>query len=63
MSRDDHEFAAYLAARWPLLVRTLVLLEVPSRTAHELAADALSRLYPDFSLHSRTDSASPSGSG
>jgi DNA-directed RNA polymerase specialized sigma24 family protein len=55
MSRDDHEFAAYLAARWPLLVRTLVLLKVPTRTAHELAADALSRLYPDFARLSREE--------
>jgi DNA-directed RNA polymerase specialized sigma24 family protein len=55
MSRDDHEFAAYLAARWPLLVRTLVLLEVPSHAAHELAADALSRLYPDFARLSREE--------
>ena len=50
MSRDDHEFAAYLAARWPLLVRTLVLLEVLTRTAHELAVDADYRLRGDLDV-------------
>jgi len=55
MSRDDSEFAAYLAARWPLLVRTLVLLDVPERTAHRVAEDALSRVYPDFPRLSREE--------
>lgn len=55
MSRDDSEFAAYLAARWPSLVRTLVLLELPDSTAHRVAEDALSRVYPDFSRLSREE--------
>ncbi|HEX6148533.1 RNA polymerase sigma factor [Nocardioides sp.] len=55
MSRDDNEFAAFLAARWPLLVRTLVLLGVPERVAHGVAEDALSRVYPDFSRLSREE--------
>jgi hypothetical protein len=55
MSRDDSEFAAYLAARWPSLVRTLVLLEVSERTAHRVAVDALTRIYPDFPRLSREE--------
>src|SRR5688572_31297042 len=55
MSRDDSEFAAYLAARWQSLVRTLVLLEVPDRTAHRVALDALARIYPDFPRLSREE--------
>ena len=55
MSRDDSEFAAYLAARWPSLVRTLVLLGVPERTAHRVAEDALARIYPDFPRLSREE--------
>ena len=55
MSRDDSEFAAYLAARWPALVRTLVLLEVPERTAHRVAEDALARIHPDFPRLSREE--------
>ncbi len=55
MSRDDSEFAAYLAARWPSLVRTLVLLDVPERTAHRVAVDALIRVYPDFPRLSREE--------
>jgi hypothetical protein len=55
MSRDDSEFAAYLAARWPSLVRTLVLLEVPERAAHGVALDALTRIHPDFPRLSREE--------
>lgn len=56
MSRDDTEFDAYLAARWPALVRTLVLLGHPSEQAHAIAFDALARLQPDFRrLHREED--------
>ncbi|MGZ5399062.1 MAG: hypothetical protein ACXWDM_03545 [Nocardioides sp.] len=48
MSRDDSEFAAYLAARWPALVRTLVFLGHPEPDAHAVALDALVRIYPDW---------------
>lgn len=48
MSRDDNEFSAYLAARWPALVRTLVLLGHPGADAHAIALDALVRIYPDW---------------
>lgn len=49
MSRDDSEFTAYLAARWPALVRTLVFLGHSGREAHSIALDALVRIYPDWS--------------
>src|SRR5688500_19498512 len=49
MSRDDSEFTAYLAARWPALVRTLVFLGHSERDAHAIALDALVRIYPDWS--------------
>ena len=56
MSRDDTEFDAYLAARWPALVRTLVLLGHPGPQAHAIAFDALARLQPDFRrLHREED--------
>ena len=48
MSRDDSEFTAYLAARWPALVRTLVLLGHTEPDAHAVALDALVRIYPDW---------------
>jgi len=48
MSRDDSEFSAYLAARWPALVRTLVLLGHTERDARAMALDALVRIYPDW---------------
>lgn len=49
MSRDDSEFTAYLAARWPALVRTLVFLGHSERDAHAIALEALVRIYPDWS--------------
>ena len=56
MSRDDREFDTYLAARWPALVRTLVLLGHPSREAHEIAFDALVRVQPEWRrLHREED--------
>lgn len=48
MSRDDSEFTAYLAARWPALVRTLVFLGHTEHDAHAVALDALVRIYPDW---------------
>lgn len=56
MSRDDSEFAAYLAARWPALVRTLVFLGHPEPDAHAIALDALVRIHPDWPrLHREED--------
>ena len=39
MKRDDSEFSAYLAARWPALVRTLVFLGHSGHDAHAIALD------------------------
>lgn len=56
MSRDDSEFAAYLAARWPALVRTLVFLGHSERESHVIALDALVRIYPDWArIHRQED--------
>ncbi|MCB0895090.1 MAG: hypothetical protein H6529_09455 [Nocardioides sp.] len=45
MSGDDADFAAYLAARWGFLVRTLVLLGCPQPEAEELVRDGLARCH------------------
>ena len=56
MNRDDSEFNAYLAARWPAIVRTLVFLGHPDRDAHAIALDGLVRIYPDwYRLHREED--------
>ena len=55
MSRDDSEFTTYLAARWPALVRTLVLLGHPEPDAHAIALDGLVRIYPDWHRVSREE--------
>ncbi len=55
MNRDDSEFSAYLAARWPALVRTLVLLGHPEGDAHAIALDGLVRIYPDWQRLSREE--------
>ncbi|HEY0952294.1 hypothetical protein, partial [Nocardioides sp.] len=43
--RNDADFAAYLAARWPFVVRTLVLVGCPQGDAEDLARLALARCY------------------
>ena len=48
MSRDDTEFTAYLAARWAVLVRTLVLWGHPVAEARSIAFEALVRIQPDW---------------
>ncbi|WP_395659747.1 sigma factor-like helix-turn-helix DNA-binding protein [Nocardioides sp.] len=45
MPADDSDFAAYLAARWPFLVRTVVLLGSPQPEAEEVASTALARCH------------------
>ncbi len=49
MTRDDSEFSAYLAARWPAPVRTLVLLGHSGHDAHAIAREGLVRVFPDWS--------------
>jgi hypothetical protein len=43
MSGDDADFAAYLAARWPSLVRTLVLIGLSRAEAQDTAVTGLAR--------------------
>jgi DNA-directed RNA polymerase specialized sigma24 family protein len=46
-------FASYLLARWPALVRTLVLLGATPADADRLARDTLVRCHPEFDRVSR----------
>lgn len=45
MSGDDADFAAYLAARWPFLVRSLVLIGCPRHEAEDVVQTGLARCY------------------
>ena len=45
MPRDDADFAAYLAARWPFLVRSLVLIGCPRDEAEDVVETALARCF------------------
>jgi DNA-directed RNA polymerase specialized sigma24 family protein len=55
MPGDDADFAAYLAARWPSLVRTLVLLGCGRREAAEVARTGLVRCYTAWDGVRRAD--------
>lgn len=55
MPGDDADFAAYLAARWPALVRTLVLLGCGRGEAAEVARTGLARCYTDWDRVRRSD--------
>lgn len=46
--RDEDDFSAYAVARWPSLVRVLVLLGTPPEEAPALAYAALGRLRTDW---------------
>src|SRR3954464_12992082 len=46
--RDDGDFAAYMAARGPPLVRTLVLLGSPVAEAEAVVSTALGRCYASW---------------
>jgi RNA polymerase sigma-70 factor (sigma-E family) len=45
MSGIDADFAAYMAARWPFLVRSLVLIGCPRHEAEDVAQSGLARCY------------------
>lgn len=47
--RHDGDFAAYLAARWPTLVRTLVLLGAPQSAAEAATRSAMARCHRRWS--------------
>lgn len=55
MPGDDADFAAYLAARWPALVRTLVLLGCGRGEAAQVAQTGLARCYSDWDRVRRAD--------
>lgn len=55
MGGNDADFAAYLTARWPSVVRTLILLGDPRRRAEDLARDALARCYDSWEHVRRED--------
>ena len=53
--RHDSDFAAYLAARWPPLVRTLVLLGCPQHVAEDVARSALAECQDSWDRVRRAD--------
>lgn len=46
--RDDADYASYVAARWPFLVRTLVLIGCPRAEAEDVVISGLARCYPSY---------------
>lgn len=59
MSPHDSEFAAYLAARWPVLVRALELLGHDPEQARELALSGLAGVWPEWSRLRREGDVEP----
>src|SRR5690242_12719403 len=55
MASDDADFASYLRARWPALVRTAVLLGHPRAEAQELVRAALTGCRADWREVSEAD--------
>lgn len=51
----DGDYAAYLAARWPAVVRTLVLLGCPDEVAEVVGRRAFARCYPVWGRIRRDD--------
>lgn len=51
--RRGNEFATWLAARWPALVRTLVFLGHPQREAEAVAGEAVARILPAWERERR----------
>lgn len=54
-AEDTADFAAYLAARWPSLVRTLVLAGARQADAEQVARAALARAWRDWRHLQRED--------
>ena len=48
--RADDDFASYVGARWPGLVRTLVLVGCPPALAPEVATLALARSHRGWGI-------------
>ena len=55
MSGDDADFAAYLAARWPPLVRSVVLLGCSRPEAEDVVTSGLARCYTAWERVRRAD--------
>lgn len=53
--RDDADFAAYMAARWPFLVRSLVLIGCPRQEAEDIAQTGLARCYASWERVRKAD--------
>ena len=53
--RDDADFAAYMAARWPFLVRSLVLIGCPRHEAEDVAQTGLARCYASWDRVRKAD--------
>lgn len=53
--RDGAEFASYMVARWPAIVRTLVLLGAPPDDAEADAREGLTRCLPGWDRVRRED--------
>ena len=53
--RDDADFAAYLAARWPFLVRAMVLIGCPRDEAEHVVRSGLARCYASWDRVRRAD--------
>jgi RNA polymerase sigma-70 factor (sigma-E family) len=55
MSGIDADFAAYMAARWPFLVRSLVLIGCPRHEAEDIVQTGLARCYSAWDRVVETD--------
>jgi RNA polymerase sigma-70 factor (sigma-E family) len=53
--RNDADFAAYMAARWPFLVRSLVLIGCPRHEAEDVAQTGLARCYASWDRVRKAD--------
>ncbi len=53
--RNDADFAAYMAARWPFLVRSLVLIGCPRHEAEDVAQTGLARCYTSWDRVRKAD--------
>jgi RNA polymerase sigma-70 factor (sigma-E family) len=53
--RNDADFAAYMAARWPFLVRSLVLIGCPRDEAEDVVQTGLARCYASWDRVRKAD--------
>jgi RNA polymerase sigma factor (sigma-70 family) len=55
MGRDDADFAAYMAARWPFVVRSLMLMGCSQQEAERTAQTGLARCYGSWDRVRKAD--------